>query len=120
LAIDGPLKVNVQILSGSEPAIGPGKALVMDAIARTGSISAAGRDLKMSYRRIWLLVDSLNHAWIEPVVETRAGGGKTSGAQLTAFGEQVLGSYRSIEARMVAASGGADFDWLIAALKPEG
>ncbi|WP_254784385.1 winged helix-turn-helix domain-containing protein [Sphingomonas sp. OK281] len=114
------MKVNVQILGGSEPAIGPGKALVMDAIARTGSISAAGRDLKMSYRRIWLLVDSLNRAWIAPVVETRAGGGKMGGAQLTAFGEQVLDRYRSIEARMVATAGGADFDWLVAALKPEG
>lgn len=74
LAIDGPLKINVQILRGSDPAIGPGKALVLDAIGRTGSISAAGRELKMSYRRIWLLVDSLNHAWLEPVVETRVGG----------------------------------------------
>ena len=120
MAISGPLKVNVQILRGAEPAIGPGKALVLDAIGRTGSISAAGRDLKMSYRRIWLLVDSLNHAWIEPVVETRVGGGKAGGAHLTPFGEQVLASYRDIEARMVAASTGADFDWLIDALKPEG
>lgn len=119
LAIEGPLKVNVQILRGPEPAIGPGKALVLDAIARTGSISAAGRDLKMSYRRIWLLVDSLNNAWAEPVVETRVGGGKAGGAQLTAFGMRVLASYRDIEARMVSAAGGADFDWLIGALKPE-
>jgi molybdate transport system regulatory protein len=117
LAINGPLKVNVQILRGSEPAIGPGKALVLDAIGRTGSISAAGRDLNMSYRRIWLLVDSLNHTWVEPVVETRVGG-KTGGAQLTAFGEQMLAQYRDIEARMVAAAAGADFDWLIDALKP--
>lgn len=118
LAIDGPLKVNVQILRGSDPAIGPGKALVLDAIGRTGSISAAGRELKMSYRRIWLLVDSLNHAWIEPVVETRVGGGKSGGAQLTAFGERVLASYRGIEARMVATASGTDFDWLVDALKP--
>jgi molybdate transport system regulatory protein len=101
LAIDGPLKVNVQLLRGSEPAIGPGKALVLDAIARTGSVSAAGRDLQMSYRRIWLLVDSLNRVWIEPVVETHVGGGKAGGARLTRFGEQVLASYRDIEARMV-------------------
>lgn len=120
MAIDGPLKVNVQLLRGSDPAIGPGKALVLDAIRRTGSISAAGRDLKMSYRRIWLLVDSLNQAWIEPVVETRVGGGKAGGAQLTPFGADVLASYRGIEARMVAAAAGADFDWLIAAIKPEG
>ncbi len=120
MAIDGPLKVNVQILRGSEPAIGPGKALVLDAIARTGSISAAGRDLKMSYRRIWLLVDSLNHAWVQPVVETHVGGGRAGGAQLTAFGVQVLANYRDVEARMVSAAGGADFDWLVGALKPAG
>ena len=119
LAIDGPLKVNVQLLRGVEPAIGPGKALVLDAIERTGSISAAGRDLRMSYRRIWLLVDSLNQAWIEPVVETRVGGGKTGGAQLTPLGEKVLACYRGIEARMVAAAAGPDFDWLIGAIKPE-
>lgn len=119
MAIDGPLKVNVQLLRGVEPAIGPGKALVLDGIERTGSISAAGRDLKMSYRRIWLLVDSLNQAWIEPVVETRVGGGTTGGAQLTPFGEKMLASYRDIEARMVAAAAGPDFDWLIDAIKPE-
>lgn len=120
MAIEGPLKVNVQILRGRDPAIGPGKALVLDAIARTGSISAAGRDLGMSYRRIWLLVDSLNQAWIEPLVATRVGGGKAGGAQLTALGEQVLASYRTIEARMVTAATGTDFDWLIGALKPDG
>lgn len=120
MAIDGPLKVNVQITRGSDPAIGPGKALVLDAIARAGSISAAGRDLKMSYRRIWLLVDSLNQAWKEPVVATRVGGGKAGGAELTPFGETLLANYRAIEARMVASAAGADFDWLVEALKPEG
>lgn len=70
MSITGPLKTSIQLLRGGEPAIGPGKAMVLDAIERTGSISAAGRDLGMSYRRIWLLVESLNADWCEPVVRT--------------------------------------------------
>lgn len=111
--IAGPLKLNVQILGGGEPAIGPGKALVLEAIDRTGSISAAGRDLGMSYRRIWLLVDSLNHGWAERVVETRDGEGSKRGARLTVFGRHMLEAYRAIEARMLAAADGEELDWLL-------
>ena len=112
--IAGPLKLNVQILRGAAPAIGPGKAMVLEAIAHTGSISAAGRDLGMSYRRIWLLVDSLNHDWMERVVETRDGEGSKRGARLTPFGRQLLETYRAVEARMLAAAAGEGLDWLLA------
>ena len=116
--ICGPLKLNVQLLRDGDPAIGPGKALVLDAIDRTGSISAAGRDLGMSYRRIWLLVDSLNRSWIEPVVATHVGGGAASGARLTAFGRTLLETYRQVEAGMIAAAQGDKLDWLVASLRP--
>jgi molybdate transport system regulatory protein len=118
LAIDGPIKLNFQLLGAEGPAIGPGKALVMEAIAREGSISAAGRALGMSYRRIWLLVESLNQDWGERVVATRAGGGKAGGAELTDFGRDLLVRYRAIEARMMAAAAGEDLDWIIAARAP--
>jgi molybdate transport system regulatory protein len=115
MAIDGPLKLNFQLTGRSGPAIGPGKALVMEAIAQEGSISAAGRSLGMSYRRIWLLVESLNNDWAERVVETRVGGGRDSGASLTAFGQRLLETYRGVEARMMAAAGGDDLAWLVGA-----
>lgn len=117
--IAGPLKLNVQILRGAEPAIGPGKAMVLEAIAKTGSISAAGRDLGMSYRRIWLLVDSLNRDWAERVVETRDGEGSKRGARLSVFGRRVLETYRGIEARMLAAATGEELDWLVAMMPAE-
>jgi hypothetical protein len=41
-------------------AIGPGKIKLMKMIDKHGSISEAGRQMGMSYRRAWLLVDSLN------------------------------------------------------------
>lgn len=118
MSITGPLKLNVQILREAEPAIGPGKSMVLAAIDRAGSISGAGRDLGMSYRRIWLLVDELNNSWIQPVVETRVGGGRANGARLTPFGQELLDVYHAMEADMVAAAHGEKLDWLVASLKP--
>lgn len=70
------LKIRLQILCGDEIAMGPGKADLLDAIAITGSISGAARNIGMSYRRAWLLVDTMNRCWADPVVETLAGGSK--------------------------------------------
>ncbi len=120
MAIDGPLKLSFQLMRGAEPAIGPGKALVLEAVEREGSISAAGRSLGMSYRRIWLLVDSLNADWRERVIETRVGGGKAGGAQLTSFGRKLLDAYRRVEARMMAVAEGDDLDWLLSARAASG
>lgn len=118
MAIDGPLKLNVQLLRGKEPAIGPGKALVLEAIDRTGSISAAGRDLGMSYRRVWLLVHSLNNDWNEQVVETQVGGPK--GTKLTSFGRDLLNRYRIMEAAMLVAARGPALDWMTESLRTPG
>ncbi len=119
MAIDGPLKLNFQLTRGSQPAIGPGKALVMEAVDQAGSISAAGRALGMSYRRIWLLVESLNNDWRERVVETQVGGGKAAGARLTPFGRDLLATYRRVEARMMSAAEGSDLAWLVDARAEE-
>lgn len=100
----GPLKLKAQMLCGPEFAIGPGKADVLDAIDREGSISAAGRALGMSYRRVWLLVDSLNRCWTEPLVETHAGGGAGRGAVLTPLGREVAEAYRALQADLARAA----------------
>lgn len=100
----GALKVKAQILCGKELAMGPGKADMLEAIARQGSISAAGRALGMSYRRSWLLVDTMNRCWATPLVDTTAGGGKGKGARLTALGADVLKAYRALEDSLMQAS----------------
>ena len=69
-----------------ERRLGPGKIALLEAIAATGSISAAGRQHKMSYRRAWLLVDELNRQFGEPLVRAQPGGPKGGGAALTAVG----------------------------------
>jgi molybdate transport system regulatory protein len=84
--------------------IGPGKVAVLEAIARSGSISAAGRALRMSYRRTWELVEELNRGLGTPVVDTAAGGSGGGGAVLTKAGRTVIERYRAIEVDAAAAA----------------
>jgi molybdate transport system regulatory protein len=118
MPLNGALKLKVQIMCGDQFAMGPGKADVLDAIAREGSISAAGRSLGMSYRRTWLLVDVMNRCWSEPLVEATAGGGQGKGARLTALGQDVLAAYRGLEACLIEASNSAPLNALSAKLLP--
>ncbi len=78
-------------------AIGPGKVRLLELVGETGSISAAGRAMGMSYRRAWLLVDALNQTFRSPVVQTRGGGVGGGGADLTPFGAGLVASYRTME-----------------------
>lgn len=81
--------------------LGPGKADLLEAIDATGSISAAGRRMKMSYRRAWSLIDEMNAAFAQPVVDRSRGGPGGGGAALTDFGRQVLAHFRALEAGLV-------------------
>src|ERR1700733_10559967 len=91
----GRLNIRIDLAGGLR--IGPGKVAVLEEIARSGSISAAGRALRMSYRRTWELVEDLNRTLGTPVVETAAGGSGGGGAILTKAGKAVVNSYRAIE-----------------------
>jgi molybdate transport system regulatory protein len=91
------LHLRVDFASGES--FGPGKARLLELIAETGSISAAGRALGMSYRRAWLLIDALNHMFARPLVDARHGGGGGGGAALTEAGAEVLRLYREVEHR---------------------
>jgi molybdate transport system regulatory protein len=88
----------LRIYLGTNVPLGPGKADLLDHIAETGSIAAAGRAMAMSYRRAWLLVEELNTMFKRPVVTTSKGGtGGGGGARLTATGRDVLMRYRNME-----------------------
>lgn len=79
--------------------IGPGKIALLEQIDATGSISAAGRALGMSYRRAWRLVEELDLMFTQPVVASHPGGTGGGGTALTIFGRTLVRSYREIEAR---------------------
>jgi molybdate transport system regulatory protein len=89
-------------MRGQEIALGPGKADLLEAIDRHGSITAAARDLGMSYRRAWLLVETMNRCFATPLVETSRWRGR--GASLSKMGKDVLGLYRDLERKSVRAS----------------
>lgn len=96
-------RTRIRVLLGSAFAIGPGKADLLQAIEQTGSISAAARSMDMSYRRAWLLIDTMNQCFRQPVVATATGGKGGGGARITPFGRNVLRRYRTIEAQAAAA-----------------
>ena len=81
--------------------MGPGKAALLESIARTGSISAAARDMELSYRRAWLMVDVMNRCFKQKLVDCTPGGGEKSGAQVTQAGRTALAAYRALQDRVM-------------------
>jgi molybdate transport system regulatory protein len=99
-----PASVRLRLVFSDEAMLGPGKADLLELIRETGSISAAGRRMGMSYKRAWTLVETLNTIFREPLVASTRGGASGGGARLTPAGECVLGHYRRLVARAQAAA----------------
>ena len=92
--------VRFRIDFGPEGAIGPGKIALLEHIGSSGSLSQAARELRMSYRRAWQLLESVNSSFREPVVLTAKGGRGGGGARLTPFGERLIRAYRDFDAEL--------------------
>ena len=97
--------------------LGPGKARLLELIDRLGSISAAGREMGMSYKRAWSLVEEMNAAFAQPVVDSSRGGAGGGGAVVTAAGHEVVRRFRRLE-ELLGTSGADDLAALTAMLKP--
>lgn len=110
------LRIHVRVMLDEEIALGPGKADLLDAIRETGSISAAAKHLGMSYRRAWLLADTMNRCFTSPLIETAAGGSAGGGARLSELGTEVLAHYRKLEAA-IAKTTDKTFDEIAPALR---
>jgi molybdate transport system regulatory protein len=99
------VQFRLRVCRGDDIAVGPGKVDLLESIAATGSITAAAKTLGMSYRRAWLLVDTMNRCFKAPVVDAEAGGTRGGGTRLTPVGAEVVRRYRAAEAK--AAKGAA-------------
>lgn len=100
-----PAAIHLRVTLAPGVALGPGKAELLAGIRETGSIAAAGRAMRMSYKRAWQLVEELNGSFREPLVEASKGGPGGGGARLTRTGEDVLSRYsrmREAAAKAVA------------------
>lgn len=91
-------RLQLRLWLGPDCWIGPGKADLLELIARTGSISEAGRRMGMSYKRAWSLVDGMNRSFAAPLVSSERGGAGGGGAALTPAGHEVLTRFRQIAA----------------------
>lgn len=96
--------VRPRLYIGESVAIGPGKIDLLRQVDETHSISAAARALGMTYKRAWLLIDSLDQGFGRPVVETATGGKGGGGAMLTPLGRQLVERYAALEARLNASA----------------
>ncbi len=89
----------VKIDLGNERQIGPGKIALLRLVGERRSIAAAARDMQMSYRRAWLLIDELNAIFGQPVLTTHVGGKSFGGAELTPFGLWLIERFDTITRR---------------------
>jgi molybdate transport system regulatory protein len=95
------IKLKLQVLCDNAIAIGPGKADLLERIMATGSISGAAREMGMSYRRAWQLVDVMNRCWHDRLVETTPGRA-SGGARVTELGVTVVQRYRAMQSSLEA------------------
>ncbi len=89
----------LRVLFGGTTALGPGRVVLLDAIGRTGSIAAAAREMGMSYRRAWTLVEAMNKCFKSALVERAVGGKGGGGAVLTQAGHDVIDRYQEMESK---------------------
>jgi len=106
----GPLaaavvRPRIRMTQGSEIVLGPGKADLLESVRAAGSLRRAAAALGMSYMRAWHLVNTMNDAFQEPLVELVRGGAHHGGAALTAAGAKVLALYRAMERKSLRAVG---------------
>jgi len=94
--------VRVRVDFNDRCSVGIGKICLLEGIARTGSLAQAAREIGMSYRRAWLLVDSMNADFDTAVIRATVGGSGGGGAQLTPFGCELIEAYRRLESRLRA------------------
>ena len=94
------LTVRFRVDFGRQRSIGIGKIELLEGIASTGSLSQAARQMRMSYRRAWLLLADLNTSFDEPVARASTGGRGGGGAVLTSFGERLIAGYRKMESSL--------------------
>jgi molybdate transport system regulatory protein len=97
-------RLSIRIDFDNEGRLGPGKVALLERIATEGSISAAGRSMKMSYKRAWELVSDINGSFDQPLVEAKTGGRTGGGAVLTPRGEELIRHYRAIERKALSAT----------------
>lgn len=99
-AVSGSPRIRFRVDFDDRCSVGDGKVRLLEGIGTSGSLSQAARDIGMSYRRAWLLIDSMNTDFDAAVISATVGGSGGGGAQLTPFGKELITAYRKLESRL--------------------
>ena len=94
------LTVRFRVDFGTRCSVGLGKIELLEGIVRTGSLSQAAREMHMSYRRAWLLLEDMNISFDHPVAQASVGGRGGGGVILTSFGSRLVAGYRQLESSL--------------------
>jgi molybdate transport system regulatory protein len=89
-------KMRIRVYAGDRM-LGPGKMQLLESIDATGSLSAAAKQMGMSYMRAWTLVQELNCDPERPMIEMSRGGAGGGTASVTSFGVKILGLYQEMD-----------------------
>jgi molybdate transport system regulatory protein len=90
------LRVRCWIDIDGERFFGPGRAELLQLIIEMGSISKAAKEMGMSYKKAWAMVEGLNAQAREPYVIAHKGGQKGGGTEVTARGRAMLSAYTKL------------------------
>ena len=104
---DWTVQVRLWVERSGEAVLGEGRAELLAGIDREHSITKAAKAAGVSYRRAWTMVQQMNAAAGEPLVETAAGGPKGGGARLTPRGRLALSVYERVRQSLIESAAGA-------------
>lgn len=90
------IKSRIWIESENNVLLGEGRVHLLKAIQETGSLSKAAKSLKISYKKAWQLLDSVNKSAKKPVTINSIGGKGGGGAELTEYGKSLVEAFDEI------------------------
>ncbi len=86
--------------TGDDKFLGKGRVELLERIDRTGSISAAAKEMKMSYRQAWQMVEEMNERSDEHLVEKQLGGKSGGGTRITEAGHRAIVAFNELEQKV--------------------
>jgi molybdate transport system regulatory protein len=102
------LRLRIRIVGTAGDAFGPGKAQLLEKVAKTGSLRQAAAELDMSYMKAWRLANTMNANFRSHLLARSRGGINRGGTQLTELGQRALAIYHQMTSR---ANQAAQMEW---------
>jgi len=99
---DFDIQFRLWINNGDDPFLAKGRVELLKLVAQTGSISAAAREMKMSYKKAWEMIDSMNQGAGKPLVSRVSGGKGGGGTEVTKEGQRMIVTYDKLVAECSA------------------